>query len=174
MTPPRNPAGEFVPEIEIGLQRIAEFTEVLAQAPARLRQAVDGLSNEQLDTLYRNWTIRQIAHHLVDSHLNSYVRFKWTLTEDQPTIKPYNEGLWSKLDDARTGDLAPSLLLLEGLHGRWVQCIQRLPATQFARSFHHPETGKKVRLDEALSYYAWHSKHHTAQIEWVRQQRRWD
>src|SRR6266849_3847394 len=105
MNPPQNPAGEFAPEDNYGPDRRDEFIAALANAPAALRQAVAGLSEEQLDTPYKNWTIRQIVHHLADSHVNSYVRFKWTLTEERPTIKPYDEGRWAALADAHTGDV---------------------------------------------------------------------
>ena len=173
MEPPQNPAGAFVPEEGYGPQRRAEFIADLAAAPRALRQAVAGLSDEQLDTRYRNWTIRQIVHHLADSHVNSYIRFKWALTEDMPTIKAYDEGRWAALADARTGDIGPPLALLQGLHARFVQLLRSLTEPQFARSFLHPETGKTVSLDAALCYYAWHGKHHTAQIAWLRDRHGW-
>jgi len=146
---------------------------VLEGAPAALQRAVDGLSEDQLDTRYRNWTIRQIVHHLADSHVNSYVRFKWALTEDRPTIKAYDEGRWAALEDSRTGDIRPARALLEGLHARWVQLLRKLSAEQLGRSFLHPETGKTIRLSEALCYYAWHCRHHTGQICWLREQHKW-
>jgi uncharacterized damage-inducible protein DinB len=173
MEPPQNPAGAFVAEDGYSPQRRAELIAVLAEAPAALRNLVVGLPDERLDVRYRNWTIRQIVHHLADSHINSYVRFKWALTEDQPTIKAYDEGLWAALPDARTGDVEAPLALLEGLHARWVQLLRLLTEEQFARSFLHPETGKTVSLNAALCYYAWHCKHHTAQIAWVCRQLGW-
>jgi hypothetical protein len=173
MEAPENPAGVFVPEESCSPQRREEHIAVIAAAPAALRNAVAGLSEKQLDTLYRNWTIRQIVHHLADSHVNSYVRFKWALTEDRPMIKAYDEGRWAALEDARTGAVGPPLALLEGLHARWVQLLRSLTAEQFERSFLHPETGKSITLDAALCYYAWHGRHHTAQIRWVREQRGW-
>src|ERR1700758_5637365 len=105
MEAPQNPAGAFVPEETYGPTRRAEFIADIEKAPAGLRRAVAGLSEEQLDTRYRNWTLRQIVYHLADSHLHSYIRFKWTLTEEQPTIKPYDEGRWAALEDARRGDI---------------------------------------------------------------------
>ena len=173
MEPPQHPAGAFVSEDTYGAQRRDEFIAVIADAPDALRQAVAGLSEEQLDTRYKNWTIRQIVNHLADSHVNSYVRFKWTLTEELPTIKAYDEGRWAGLEDARKGDVRMPLALMEGLHARWVQLLRSMTETQFARSFLHPETGKSVSLSEALCYYAWHCRHHTAQIKWLREQRGW-
>jgi uncharacterized damage-inducible protein DinB len=173
METPRDPAGAFVPEDSYGPDRRKEFVAVIANAPAALRQAVAGLSEEQLETRYRNWTIRQIVNHVADSHVNSYVRFKWALTEELPTIKAYDEARWVALADSRTGDLGAPLALLEGLHARWVHLLQAMTEEQFARSFLHPETGQTVTLSAALCYYAWHCRHHTAQIRWLREQRGW-
>ena len=173
MTPPQYPAGPFVPEPILSTTQRAALVAQIEAAPAALRRAITGLSDEQLDTRYRNWTIRQIVHHLADSHVHSYIRFKWTLTEERPTIKAYDEGRWAALEDSRRGDVGVPLALLEGLHGRWVQLLQTLSEEQFARSFLHPETDETVTLDAALGYYAWHGRHHTGQIQWLRQQRGW-
>jgi uncharacterized damage-inducible protein DinB len=173
MDPPQNPAGEFVSEENLRPESRADLIAIIEKAPANLRKAVAGLSDEQLNTRYRNWTIRQIVHHLADSHVNSYIRFKWTLTEDQPTIKAYFEDRWAALDDSRTGDIEAPLALLEGLHARWVLLLRSMTESEFSRSFIHPETGKSVSLNEALCYYAWHCRHHTAQINWVREQHGW-
>jgi uncharacterized damage-inducible protein DinB len=173
MEAPQNPAGAFVPEENHGPQRRAEFFTVIETAPAALRDAVAGLSEDQLDTRYRNWTIRQIVHHLADSHVNSYIRFKWALTEEVPTIKAYDEGRWAALEDSRTGDIRAPLALLEGLHARWVQLLRSMTQKDFDRAFLHPETGQTVSLSAALCYYAWHCRHHTAQIRWLREQRGW-
>src|SRR5262245_20415696 len=173
MTAPQYPAGPFEPEPALSPQRRAELVAEIQGAPAALRGVVSGLSEGQLDTRYRNWTIRQIVHHLADSHVNSYIRFKWTLTEERPTIKAYDEGRWAALEDSRTGDVSAPLSLLEGLHARWVQLLRSMPEEQFARSFVHPETGDVVTLDAALRYYAWHGRHHTAQIRWLREQNGW-
>ena len=170
MQPPQNPAGEFVPEENINPERRAEFITVIEKAPATLRKVVADLSDDQLDTRYRNWTIRQIVHHLPDSHVNSYIRFKWALTEEQPTIKAYYEDRWVALEDSRAGDIQAPLALLEGLHARWVLLLRSMTEPQFSRCFIHPEAGKSVSLDAALCYYAWHCRHHTAQITWVREQ----
>lgn len=173
MKAPQNPAGAFEPEENYGPKRREEFMAVIEACPGALRRAVAGLSDAQLDTRYRNWTIRQIVHHLADSHVNSYIRFKWALTEDLPTIKAYDEGRWAALDDSRTGDIQAPLALLEGLHARWSQLLRTMTEDQFGRSFIHPETGKTVSLSAALCSYAWHCRHHTAQVTWLRQQRGW-
>jgi uncharacterized damage-inducible protein DinB len=173
MEAPQYPAGAFAPEDNYGPTRRDEFITAIANAPAALREAVAGLSEEQLDTKYKNWTIRQIVNHLADSHVNSYVRFKWALTEERPTIKSYDEGRWAALEDSRTGDLRAPLALLEGLHARWVHLLRSMTEEQFTRSFLHPETGQTVTLSGALCYYAWHGRHHTAQIRWLREQQGW-
>src|SRR5439155_2553978 len=146
METPQYPAGPFVADEGYGPPRREQLIAELANAPAVLRQAVAGLSAPQLDTRYRNWTARQIVHHLADSHVNSYIRFKWTLTEERPTIKAYDEGRWAALEDSCRGDVAAALALLEGLHARWVQLMRSMTAVQFARSFHHPESGDVVTL----------------------------
>ena len=173
MEGPQSPAGAFAAEENYGPQRRDEFIAVIEAAPIALRNAVAGLSEGQLDTRYRNWTVRQIVHHIADSHVNSYIRFKWALTEELPTIKAYDEGRWAALEDSRTGDVRAPLTLVEGLHARWVQLLRSLTERQFARSFLHPETGQSVSLSAALCYYAWHCRHHTAQITWLREQRGW-
>ncbi len=134
---------------------------------------MQGLDDAQLDTPYRNWTIRQITHHLADSHLHVMIRFKWALTEDNPVIKAYNEADWVRLADNRKGAVEPSLALLEGIHTKWVQVLDSLSEEQFERTYHHPETDQDVRLWITLQNYVWHSKHHTAQITWLRQQHGW-
>ena len=162
--PPLNPVGEFVPVPTFDEAVKSQLIETLARAPEALRQAVFGLTDEQLDTRYKNWTIRQIAHHLADSHMHSYIRFRWALTEDNPTIKPYAEAEWVLLEDSAHGDVEPSLRILEGAHARWVYLLQTLKPEQFQRTFFHPETNENVDLWTALNYYAWHARHHTGQI----------
>ncbi len=166
---PRYPIGEFsFPETTSTEQRRAWIRD-LAETPARVRAAVSGLSEQQLDTPYRpgGWTVRQVVHHMADSHMNSYVRFRLALTEDSPTIKPYDEASWALLADASTMPVEPSLSLLEGLHGRWVRLLESMSETDFLRVFHHPENGM-IRLDQNLAHYAWHGKHHVAHILSVR------
>lgn len=169
--PPQFPVGPFSTIHGVTDDVLHGWITDIAQLPSQLRGAVNGLSEPQLDTKYRNWTIRQIVHHIADSHVNSYIRFKCTLTENTPTIKPYDEGLWSELNDAQTGSIHPSLRLLDGLHSRWCQVLEKMTSSQFGRTFFHPETKEFVSLDAALAYYAWHGKHHTGQILWLRAHR---
>jgi hypothetical protein len=150
------------------------MTEIAA-APGRLRAAVSGLTPPQLDTPYRDngWTVRQVVHHIPDSHLNAYTRIKLALTEDEPTIKPYEEARWAELPDARGGDIEPSLSLLEFLHQRWLLLLRQLSSNDFDRRFRHPEHGRIFGLNEALAMYAWHGRHHVAHITSLRQRRGW-
>lgn len=171
--PPENPAGPFVSVAVFQSDVKDRLVDVVRVAPAKLREAVAGLSEQQLDTPYRNWTIRQIVHHLADSHLHSIIRFKWALTEQHPTIKAYHEGDWAELQDSRIGDIQPALGLLDGLHAKWVQLLESMTDEQYGRTFHHPESGESVSLWKALNLYAWHGQHHTAQIRWRREQNGW-
>lgn len=166
--PPQFPAGPYVPVERYGAADLTNWIGEIERAPARLRDAVAGLSDAQLDTTYRNWTIRQITHHLADSHLNVYVRFRLALTEERPTIKPYNESLWSALADAREAPVAPSLAIMDGVHARWVHLLRSVPDDALRRGFYHPESRADVILWQVLPSYAWHARHHTAQIQWVR------
>jgi uncharacterized damage-inducible protein DinB len=165
MNPPLNPAGEYRPQSVLIAQERSMLIDELAALPARVLAVVQPLSSSQLDTRYRNWTVRQIVHHLPDSHLHSYIRFKWALTEDHPTIKPYDESRCS--EDAKTGSVQEPLALLVAIHARWVQLLRTMQAEQFARTFYHPESKKTLTLDEILGYYTWHGRHHLAQIQWV-------
>lgn len=173
LQPPREPAGAFAPNPNLSSKQRAECVAGIESAADALRRAVDGLSEDQLDTRYKNWSIRQIVHHLADSHVHSYIRFKWALTEELPTIKPYDEGGCAKLEDSLSGEIDSALALYEAIHARWVQLMRFMSDRDFARTFHHPETGRTVRLDEALCYYAWHCRHHTGQITWLREQNGW-
>lgn len=168
MTPPQNPAGEFLEEPEQTMARRTELVAQIARASGNLQAAVRGLSDEQLEARFRNWTIRQIVHHLADSHVHCYARFKWALTENHPTIKPYDETCCAELEDSRTGDINPPLALFDALQIRWVQLMKSMQDSQFQRTFYHPESRKTVNLNSAVSYYAWHGNHHIAQIHWVR------
>jgi len=161
----RYPIGRFEFDGEVSERQRREWIAAIAETPARLREAVKGLSEQQLDTPYRpgGWTLRQVVHHLPDSHLNSYVRYRLALTEDEPTIKPYAEARWAELADARTGPVEPSLALLEALHDRWVRLLNSLSPADWSRTFRHPERGIST-LDRTLGLYAWHGRHHVAQI----------
>jgi hypothetical protein len=171
MEPPQYPAGLFVADPSYEEERCKEHITEIAAAPVRLRRAVGGLTPAQLDTKYRNWTVRQITHHLADSHLNAYIRFKLALTEDRPTIKPYRDGAWAELPDGRGAEVEATLPLLEGLHARWVSLLRAMTPEHYARTYIHPESQSVVPLFEALGHYAWHGRHHTAQILWVRRER---
>ena len=151
-------------------QWIAEIEE----APARLRAAIRGLTEAQLETPYRpgGWTVRQLVHHLADSHMNSYVRFRLALTEDEPTIKPYEQELWANLTDARSASPQVSLSLLTSLHERWVMLLRSLQPEDFARVLKHPELGR-VTLEKNLALYAWHGKHHVAHISSLCERSNW-
>ncbi len=170
----RYPTGRFEPPAEISQSQRELWIAELEALPSRLREATERLSDEQLDNPYRpgGWTVRQVVHHLPDSHLNSYTRFRLALTEDAPTIRTYHEELWAELPDARRGPIATSLALLEALHTRWTALLKSLTDEQFARTFVHPEWGG-TRLDVALGQYAWHGRHHLAQIEGLRSRRGW-
>jgi hypothetical protein len=156
------------PEMRPGL------IDEIAAAPALLRQAIGGLDDSQLDTPYRpgGWTVRQVVHHVPDSHMNAYIRFRLALTEDHPTIKPYDEAKWATLCDARTMPPAYSLALLENLHIRWVGLLRNMTDSDFGCGFHHPEIGF-VRLDTSLAAYAWHGRHHAAHVAGLRQRMAW-
>jgi uncharacterized damage-inducible protein DinB len=172
-SPPQNPAGDYTPEINIPVARRKELIAEFAAAPGQLKELLSKLSPAQLDTYYKNWTIRQITHHLADSHVNTYIRFKVALTEENPTIKPYDETKCAELPDAKTGDLGPSLVLLEAVHARLVECLKTMSDADFARTYYHPESKKNYRLDEALNLYVWHSRHHIAQVAWIMKDRSW-
>jgi uncharacterized damage-inducible protein DinB len=170
----RFPIGEYEAVDTITDDQRRAFLAALAETPARLRDAVAGLSPEQLDTPYRpgGWTVRQVVHHLPDSHMNSYMRSKLALTEQEPTIKTYEEALWAELADAKTAPVEPSLALLENLHTRWVLLLRSLTPAEVARKFRHPERGT-MTIDENLALYAWHGRHHVAHITALRKRNGW-
>jgi uncharacterized damage-inducible protein DinB len=172
----RYPIGPFKMERDpLGPEERAAFIQQIADAPGKLRDAVRGLAPEQIETPYRpgGWTVRQVAHHLPDSHMNGYVRFKLALTEDEPTVKPYQEALWATLEDSRTTPIEVSLRLLDALHERWVRLLRSLSPADFARGFHHPDMGP-VSLDRCLAIYGWHGRHHVAHITALRDRMGWE
>jgi uncharacterized damage-inducible protein DinB len=170
----RYPVGKFVPPTESSPQDRKRFTDEIAEAPARLRSAAAGLSPAQLDTPYRDggWTVRQVVHHVPDSHMNAFIRFKLALTEDEPTIKPYMEDRWATLEDARSTPLDVSLALLDALHARWLIILRAMTPADFARTLRHPEMGL-MTLDRMLALYAWHGRHHVAHITSLRERKSW-
>jgi len=152
----------------------AAHIQTLHVLPERLRAAVSGLTDVQLDTPYREdgWTSRQVVHHVADSHANAYIRFKLALTEDWPTIKPYDEAAWANLSDSRWLPVESSLALITALHGRWVELLESLREDDFIKGYTHPENGR-TNLAKALALYEWHSRHHTAHITRLRTQQGW-
>ncbi len=171
---PRYPIGTFsFPQSIAPAQRQLLIAEI-ADAPARLRAAVEGLTAVQLDTPYRDggWSVRQVVHHVPESHMNAYIRFKLALTESEPLVKPYDEAAWAKLEDVALTPIETSLTMLDALHDRWARLLGALDGTAFARTFRHPELGT-VRLDQNLALYAWHGRHHTAQITALRDRMHW-
>lgn len=171
----RYPVGQFKFDGHLSAEQRRSFIDGIAAAPAKLRAAVEGLTPEQIETPYRpgGWTVRQVVHHVPDSHLNSYVRFKLALTEEEPTIKPYDEAAWSELEDVRTAPLETSLTLLDVLHRRWVPLLRSLTEADFARTFRHPEMGI-VSLEKNVALYEWHGRHHVAHITSLRERMGWD
>jgi hypothetical protein len=170
----RYPVGKFEPKPSVSDSERSELITRIAEAPAKLRAAVHGLTDSQLDVPYREggWTARQIVHHLPDSHMNAYIRFKLAMTEQQPTIKPYQQDLWAGLHDARSASVDVSLRLLEALHLRWTDFLRSMEAADFARTMLHPEIGV-VNLERMLQMYAWHGRHHVAHITSLRERRGW-
>lgn len=176
MTDLRYPIGRFQFENDnLTDEQRQHFINQIAETPAMLREAVKGLSQEQLEMPYRpgGWTVRQVVHHVPDSHLNSYVRFKLALTEDEPTIKPYDEAQWAMLGDTQSTPVEVSLNLLESLHERWVRLLRSLAPADFARTFRHPELGI-VSLNKNVALYAWHGRHHVAHITSLREREGWN
>ena len=170
----RYPIGRFSPPASSLPGIRAAHIQTLRLLPERLRAAVSGLSDSQLDTPYREggWTVRQVVHHVADSHANCYIRFKLALTEEWPTVKPYDEAAWANLADSGRLPVEVSLGLIEGLHGRWVGLLESLSEEDFQKGYNHPEQGRQ-NLARVLALYDWHSRHHTAHILNLRARQRW-
>ncbi len=170
----RYPIGRFNPPASSLPSIRAAHIQTLRMLPERLRAAVSGLSDEQLDTPYREggWTVRQVVHHLADSHAVSFIRMKLALTEDWPTVKPYDEAAWANLADSRALPIDGSLAMIEALHGRWVALLESLGEEDFYKGFEHPDHGRQ-NLAKALAIYDWHSRHHTAHIAGLRARQGW-
>src|SRR5208337_1353547 len=178
MTDLRYPIGKFewVPpenEDQMAMRRVHSI-EVLSKLPAQMRAAVRDLSPEQLDTPYRpeGWSVRQVVHHVPESHMNAYIRFKLALTEDEPTVKPYMEDRWATTPEVQSTPVEVSLALLDSLHDRWVRLLRTLQPADWKRAFRHPELGV-VPLEKNLALYAWHGKHHAAHITELRKRMGW-
>jgi hypothetical protein len=170
----RYPIGQFTHDGAISANDVAGWIDDIAELPQALRSAVEGLDDAQLDTPYRSdgWTVRQVVHHVPESHMNSYIRFKWALTEDEPSIKAYDEQGWAELVDGQTAPIAPSLQLLDALHARWAIALRSLTPDQLKRRFLHPDSGPTT-LDWNIGMYAWHGKHHVAHIISLRSREGW-
>jgi uncharacterized damage-inducible protein DinB len=168
------PIGKFKPQEAWSDAETNENIKSIEHLPALLRHALAGLSEAQLDTPYRpgGWTVRQVVHHLADSHVNSYMRFRLALTEDRPIIKAYDEKAWAELPDAKTGSVEMSLHLLEALHLRWIALLKPLSQEQLQRVFVHPQSGEN-NLAKAIALYAWHGQHHLAHITTLREREGW-
>ena len=170
----RYPVGVYTKPVKISPADRERFIEEIAAAPGNLRKAVAGLNAARLDTPYREggWTVRQVVHHLPDSHMNAYIRFKFALTLDDPLIQAYEEALWAELPEAKSGPPEISLALLDAIHNRWVAAIRSLPPGGFARRYRHPASGL-TSLDEQLANYAWHGRHHVGHITALRRRMGW-
>jgi uncharacterized damage-inducible protein DinB len=172
---PRYPIGLFRAPQPYTAEIHHRHLDQLAGLPAQMRAAVLDLDDAQLDTPYRDggWTVRQVVHHVPDSHANAYIRHKLAVTEENPTIRGYDERRWAELGDARSGEVETPLRMLEAVHARWVAFLRTLSAAQLRRTFVHPETGKTWTLEESLAMYAWHGRHHVAQVAQLRGRRGW-
>jgi uncharacterized damage-inducible protein DinB len=174
MSDPRYPIGKFSCDGTLTPAQKKQYLNDIEQTPARLRAAVRGLSDEQLNTPYREggWTVRQLAHHVPDSHMNAYIRFKLALTEDEPTIRPYMEDRWAGLPESKQAPIDVSLTLLDSLHQRWTMVLRNIPDADWKRTFRHPEMGL-LSLEKTLALYAWHGKHHVAHVTTLREKMGW-
>jgi uncharacterized damage-inducible protein DinB len=170
----RYPVGRYTKPASISAAEREGFIVEIAGTPGKLRAATKGLTDSQLDTPYRDggWTVRQVVHHLPDSHLNAYIRFKLALTEEEPLIHPYAEELWAELPEAKSGPVELSLSLLDAIHARWIAAIRALPESSFRRKYIHPESGPTT-LAEQLADYAWHGRHHIGHITALRSRKGW-
>jgi hypothetical protein len=164
----RYPVGKFQPKESYSAEEITKFIAAIEAAPEKISDVFKKLSSKRLDTPYREggWTARQVLHHLADSHMHAYIRFKWTLTEDSPTIKAYNEKLWAETYEIAQ-DPALSVNLLKSLHVKWITLLRALKPADFEKYFVHPETGKQVRLDRLAATYAWHGEHHLGHLNLI-------
>jgi hypothetical protein len=170
----RYPIGKFTKPRTLLPDARAAAIAAIAALPSRFSEAVRGLDQAQLDTRYRDggWTVRQVVHHVADSHVNAYIRCKMLLTEDVPTVKPFAEEPWAELDDGRVGPVGISLLLLAAVHERWVHCLRTTPAASFQRTLQHPESGE-MTLDDMVGLYDWHGRHHLAHVTTLRRSKGW-
>jgi len=174
MNDPRYPIGKFQAPVRYDASGRATSIDAVAAVPSALRAAMQGLTAAQLDTPYRDggWTVRQLVHHVADSHINAFIRFKLALTESEPTITAYDENLWARLPDVQGTPVEVSLSLVDALHARWVVLLRAMQEAEFARAFKHPERGL-MTLDHTLAMYSWHGQHHVAHITELKKQKGW-
>jgi uncharacterized damage-inducible protein DinB len=174
MPDPRYPIGKFSFDGPLTADQKKLYLNDIEQTPARLRTAVRGLSEQQLNTPYREggWTVRQLTHHVPDSHMNAYIRFKLALTEDEPTIRPYMEDRWAELPESKQAPIDVSLALLDSLHQRWTMVLRNIPDADWKRTFRHPEMGL-LSLEKTLALYSWHGRHHVAHVTSLREKMGW-
>ncbi len=168
------PVGQFQRPTSLTPEQRRRAIDDIAATPKNLRAATQDLDEAQLDTTYRpgGWTVRQVVHHVPDSHMNAFIRFKLALTEDTPTIKPYDQGAWATLEDARSTPVETSLMLLDTLHDRWVRVLNAMSPSDYERTLNHPENGM-MNLDQLLAMYQWHGKHHVAHVTRLRERNGW-
>ena len=161
------PIGQFEKPAIISSELITKWITVIEDFPVKIKNSANSLSKEELHLKYRlnGWNIKQVVHHCADSHMNAFIRFKLALTEENPTIKPYNEALWASLTDGNNDDISSSLQIIEGIHAKWTMLLKSLQEEELNRTFHHPESNKKYILKEVIGIYAWHCNHHFAHIE---------
>lgn len=164
------PIGNFVKPQEITEHQITTWIDEIAALPQQLIETVSTISKEKLNTPYRpgGWTLKQVVHHIADSHMNSYIRFKLACTEDNPSIRPYFEDRWAELNDAKFADVQVSLSLISALHGRWVLFLKSMKSEDWEKTFFHPESKKTTQLKEVVGIYAWHGKHHLNHLKLVK------
>ena len=174
MSDPRYPIGKFSFDGTLAPDQKKQYLNDIEQTPARLRAAVSGLSDQQLNTPYREggWTVRQVAHHVPDSHMNAYIRFKLALTEDEPTIRTYMEDRWAELPESKLAPIEVSLALLDSLHQRWTMVLRNISDADWKKTFRHPDLGL-VSLEKNLALYSWHGRHHVAHVTSLREKMGW-
>ena len=175
MSDPRYPIGKFERRDSLTPEERRACIDQIAAVPQNLRNAVRGLNDKQFETPYREggWTVRQVVHHVPESHMNAYMRVKLALTEDNPTIKPYDEDAWAKLPDVGVTPVETSLALVDSLHARWVNLLRQMKDTDFRRTFRHPEFKGDFSIDGLVALYAWHGRHHVAHITSLRDRMNW-
>ncbi|MDR6157526.1 putative damage-inducible protein DinB [Chryseobacterium sp. SLBN-27] len=171
----RFPIGQFKEPENICDIKLDEYIKVIKDFPAKLKNLIEDFSDDQLDTQYREggWTVRQLVNHIADSHINSFIRFKLALTEDTPTIKPYDEAKWAELQDSQNMPVKPAMRMIKGTHQRWTALLKSMTNKQFERTFHHPEHHKNYDLRHCLALYVWHCNHHFAHIENLKKEKGW-